>query len=78
MTEMIKQWIDEGPAKTAISLFVLFIVVSAIVTMTSFTLPEPAAWLEAWLKVFQTMVSIVVLLKIVWNIPEILTALRRP
>ena len=68
--------IDKGPAKAAIGLFVTIFLLSLLMGETSYGVPKPLDWLEAWLKVFQTAVAIVVALKIAWNITPIVNALR--
>ena len=67
--------IDKGPAKAASWIFVGFFVLSVLGGLTSYGLPKPLDWLEAWLKVFQTVVAIVVGLKIALNITPLVKAL---
>ena len=64
-----------GYALAAIALFVAVIVAS--VAWTGTTVSKPLDWLESWLKLFQTVVSIVVGLKIAWNLPTIVDALAK-
>jgi len=72
----VKSLLDKGPATAAIAIFVLFVLASAVITAGSYTLPKPADWLESWFKLFQSVVAIVVGLKIAWNIDAVVRALN--
>lgn len=73
----MRKLIDSRPAITALVIFVVLAALSWFFTAISFTLPEPAAWLEAWVKLFQTVVSVVIGLKLAWSVPELLQELLR-
>jgi hypothetical protein len=68
--------IDKGPARAALAIFVIFAIASAIITAVgAYDIPKPAPGLEAWFKLFQGAVAIVVALKIAWNIEPVMNAL---
>lgn len=71
----MKTWLDKGPARAALVIFVVLAIASAVITANSYTLPKPSDWLEAWFKLFQSVVAIVVGLKIAWNFDAVLNAL---
>ena len=70
---MWRKMVEVGYALAAIALFGG--VILATWMWSGSTVSKPLDWLESWLKMFQTIVSIVVGLKIAWNIQPIVKAL---
>lgn len=77
MLAQVRAVIDKGPARAVLVIFFLLLSASVIITATSYSPPKPADWLEAWFKLFQSVVAVVVGLKIAWNIEPIVRALAR-
>ena len=71
--QMLKFLFDKGMVIGAVILLGIFILAS--VGLAGTTLAKPLEWLESWLKLFQTIVSIMVGLKIAWHIKPIADAL---
>ena len=71
----MKAFLAKGPVLAALAIFAAFVIASAFITANSYTLPKPADWLEAWFKLFQSVVTIVVGLKIAANFDSVVNAL---
>ena len=69
------KFIDKSPAIAALVIFVILGGACLLVAGTSYDPPKPAPGLEAWFKLFQSVVAVVVGLKIAWNIQPIVSAL---
>jgi hypothetical protein len=54
----------------------VFAVLVVISLLFSSTFPAPAPWLEAWVKLFATVIGIIAALKAAWTLPELVQALR--
>lgn len=68
-------FIDKGPVRAVFIIFAILVLAFVGAAAMSYDLPKPAPGLEAWFKLFQSVVAIVVGLKIAWNIQPIVDAL---
>jgi cadmium resistance protein CadD (predicted permease) len=73
--QLVKAFLAKGPVLAALAIFAVLVIASVFITAHSYTLPKPADWLEAWFKLFQSVVTIVVGLKIAANFDSVVSAL---
>ena len=71
----MRYFIEKGPVREVLVISVIVVVAFVGAAVMSYDLPKPAPGLEAWFKLFQSVVAIVVGLKIAWNIQPIVNAL---
>ena len=66
---MSTQW---DAVKGQIIIIVVFFAVLVLISFSGWTLSGPAAWLDAWVKLFGTVVAIVAGLKLAWSVSQLL------